>query len=290
VLTPKKMFRFGTQVFESTHAAHIRFSVTQITGASPAFFEFKVHVIRLDCPVLLGLDVLLAAKTHVDSETLQLRTDIWTAQLSLEQGHLFLQTPAELLYTQKELTRMHVALAHPSSDKLLQLLKVARPNDTAPDTLALLKEVRNSCRTCTLYGPPPHRVRSSMPEKIRFNHHLVLDLFHLSGDACLHIICKGTRFSATLFLPSKRTEIVWETFLRIWVLVHLVLPCVLTVDQGTELIASVFGSNCKAMGIRLIIAPVESHSSIGIVEGFTLQSGMCFKRYSRVRTKNLQKN
>jgi hypothetical protein len=163
---------------------------------------------------------------------------------------------------------MHVALAHPSSDKLLQLLKVARPNDTAPDASALLKEVSNSCRTCTLYGPPPHRVRISVPEKIRFNHHLVLDLFYLSGDACLHIIFKGTRFSATEFLSSKRAEVVWEIFLRIWVLVHLGSPCVLTVDQGTEFTASVFRNNCKAMGIRLIIAPVESHSSIGIVERF----------------------
>jgi hypothetical protein len=163
---------------------------------------------------------------------------------------------------------MHVALAHPSSEKLFQLLKVARPGDTAPDTLALLKEVSNSCRTCTIYGPPPHRVRSSVPEKIRFNHHLVLDLYLLSGDACLHVICKGTRFYATAFLPSKRAEVVWETFLRIWVLVHLGSPCVLTVDQGTEFTASVFRSNCKAMGIRLIVAPVESHSSIGIVERF----------------------
>jgi hypothetical protein len=42
VRTSKKMFRFGTQVFESMHVARIRFPVTPITGPSPAFLEFKV--------------------------------------------------------------------------------------------------------------------------------------------------------------------------------------------------------------------------------------------------------
>jgi hypothetical protein len=42
VRTSKKMFRFGTQVFESMHVARIRLPVRPITGPSPAFFEFKV--------------------------------------------------------------------------------------------------------------------------------------------------------------------------------------------------------------------------------------------------------
>jgi hypothetical protein len=193
-----------------------------------------VHVISLYCPVLLGLDVLLASKIQVDPNGLKLHTDIWAAQLSLEHGHLFVQHSDEILFTRKELTRMHVALAHPSADKLHQLLRVARPKETKPETASLLKDINSSCRICTLYGPAPHRVRSSIPEKIRFNHHLVLDVFYLSGDPCLHVICKGTRFSATSFLPSKRAEIVWQTFLPIWILIYLGSPCILTVDQGTE--------------------------------------------------------
>ena len=265
--TPKK-FRFGAQVFESTHVARIRFQVLPTMEQSPAFFEFSVHIIPLDCPVLLGLDVLLASHIHVDITRLVLRTDLWTAPLLVQSGHLFVKNSPDVLFTKKELTRMHVSLAHPSSDKLFRLLQVARPDETAPDTAALLKEINNSCRICTLYGPPPHRVRSSVPDNIRFNHHLVLDLFYLSGDVCLHVICKGTRFSATAFLPSKRAEVVWETFLRIWILVYLGSPCVLTVDQGTEVTAALFRRNCRAMGIQLIFAPIESHSSIGIVERF----------------------
>jgi hypothetical protein len=126
----KTMFRFGTQIFESTYIARIRFHVVPVAVIAPGFFEFEVHVIPLDCPVLLGLDVIIASKIHIDSKNLQLRTDIWTAQLQLKQGHLFVRQHNELLFNRHELTRMHVALAHLSADKLLHLLKVERPKNT----------------------------------------------------------------------------------------------------------------------------------------------------------------
>jgi hypothetical protein len=117
-----------------------------------------------------------------------------------------------------------------------------------------------------MYGPPPRRVRSSVPEEIVFNYHLVMDIFNLGGDLCLHIICKETCYNATSFLTSQHAENVWKTLLHIWILVFLGCPCILTVDKGTEVCASLFRSHCKSMAIHLIVAPVESHSTLGIVE------------------------
>jgi hypothetical protein len=79
---------------------------------------------------------------------------------------------------------------------------------------------------------------------------------------------QGTRFSATAFLIYKKSDELWSTFLLVWVLVYLGAPCILTFDQGIVSTAELFRENCKSMGIRMVVASVESHSSIGLVERF----------------------
>jgi hypothetical protein len=204
---PSKRFRFGTQIFESNHLATVRFPVTPVLDDSPAFFEFTVHVVELDCPILLGLDTLLAHGIQADTKQMQLKTESWVAPLVLNRGHLFVSScTGSVLFTESELNKLHTSLAHPSADKLLDLLKRARPSEVSADTAIALKRIGKSCRICTMYGPPPRRVRSSVPEEIVFNHHLVMDIFYLGGDPCLHIICKGTRYNVTSFLTSKHAE------------------------------------------------------------------------------------
>jgi hypothetical protein len=200
---------------------------------------------------------------------MQLKTESWAAPLVLNRGHSFVSAcTGSVLFTESELNKLHTSLAHPSAEKLLDLLKRAYPSEVSADTPVALKKIGKSCWICTIYGPPPRRVRSSVPEDTVFNHHLVMDIFYLGGDPCLHIICKGTRYNATSFLTSKHEENVRQTFLHIWILVYLGCPCILTVDQGAEVCASVFRSHCKSMAIHFIVAPVESHSTLGIVERF----------------------
>jgi hypothetical protein len=82
----------------------------------------------------------------------------------------------------------------------------------------------------------------------------------------LHVICRGTRFSATSFLSVKSSAEVWYTFLAIWVYAYLGPPHELLVDQGTEVTSEFFRARCVEMGIHLVFAPVESHSSLGLVQ------------------------
>jgi hypothetical protein len=72
---PPKRFRFGTQIFESNLLAIGRFPVSPELDGSPAFFEFMVHIVELDCPILLGLYTLLAHGFQADTKQMQLKTE-----------------------------------------------------------------------------------------------------------------------------------------------------------------------------------------------------------------------
>jgi hypothetical protein len=55
-------------------------------------------------------------------------------------------------------------------------------------------------------------------------------------------------------------------FIYIWVYAYLGPSHELLVDQGTEVTSKFFRLRCKEMGIHLGFAPVESRSSLGLVE------------------------
>jgi hypothetical protein len=56
-------------------------------------------------------------------------TDTWTCRLDLQVGHLFVTPDITILFTAQELRKHHSALSHPAADKLLDLLKLARPEE-----------------------------------------------------------------------------------------------------------------------------------------------------------------
>jgi hypothetical protein len=106
-------------------------------------------------------------------------------------------------------------------------------------TRKAIDEISRNCEVCKRFDPAPRRVRrrvrSAIPsENIQFNIKVSLDIFYVDASPVLHVICRGTRFSATSFLTVKSSAEVWYTFLAIWVYAYLGPPHELLVDQGTK--------------------------------------------------------
>jgi hypothetical protein len=130
-----------------------------------------------------------------------------------------------------------------------------------------VEEISRDCEICRRFGPAPRRTRSSIPsDHIQFNVKVSLDIFFLDATPLLHVICRGIRFSATAFLSEKTFASVGRIFLHIWVYAYLGPPHELLVDHGTEVTSSLFRRRCRETGIHLVFAPVDSHSSLGLVE------------------------
>lgn len=112
-----------------------------------------------------------------------------------------------VMYSRADLTKLHKNFFLPSAQKLYNLIRRSRPQDTTPDTLKLLEDISRRCNTCQTFGARLLRFRVSMPEEhLVFNEELSLELMWLNGKAVLHIVDTATGFNAAEPLranPSK---------------------------------------------------------------------------------------
>lgn len=105
----------------------------------------KVDVVNKDAPFLLGLDFLDNYHMYVNNvfnhlvcEELYLKL-----QISLKCEHLYLEYSGckHILYTRNKLLKLHRNFSHPSTDELLNLLKIVQPWETDDKTKGILEEI-----------------------------------------------------------------------------------------------------------------------------------------------------
>jgi hypothetical protein len=133
----------------------------------------------------------------------------WRPPLTRKLGHLYPNLAPEhsILFTKTELYKLHRSFFHPSSEKLLNLLKRARPEQVTTETRKLLNEIVDACTACQTFAPKPLSFRVSIPEEdLVFNDELSMDLMWFDGAAALHVIDTATRFSSATFLETQSVD------------------------------------------------------------------------------------
>jgi Reverse transcriptase (RNA-dependent DNA polymerase) len=266
-----KRFKFGSSSVESVGVAVIRIPCSSIEDScsdQPMSFACEMDIVDIDVPLLVGLDVLRDSGATVEISAKVMRTRSWQSFIEFSHGHIFVQPKhGVVLFSATEVTSLHRKLAHPSASKLKGFLQRARPSEMDSTAVETINKISIDCDICTRFGQAHRPVRSAiLSDNICFNIKVSLDVFYLDTRPVLHVICRGTRFSATSFLSVKSSAAVWNIFLAIWVYAYLGPPRELLVDQGTEVTSEFFRQSCDEMVIHLIFAPVESHSSLGLVE------------------------
>lgn len=126
-LTPSSTtFRFGDGKYESLGKLAIR-----IPTPNKSYIPLLIDVVSADVPHLLGLDRLDEEQIVPNNVTNQLEKDdgSWTMPITRKRGHLFMTWGSStVLFTKYELQKLHRHLYHPSSNKLFNLIKRARPD------------------------------------------------------------------------------------------------------------------------------------------------------------------
>lgn len=166
--------------------------------------------------------------------------------------------------------KLHRQFAHPSKEKLLQLIKNAgEPWCSNQKLKAEINEVSKNCPTCKLYKKAPPRPVVGLPMATEFQETVAMDLKFYNNKILLHLIDHSTRLSASSFIPNKNPDTILTFIFKIWISIYGAPQKFLT-DNGGEFANSKFIDMAKALGITVKTTAGESPWSNGLVERHNL--------------------
>lgn len=259
-------FRFGDTNHNCDGILHVKMPV-----ADDVVVHFDAFIVPIDVPLLLGLDVLkrLDIIIKFSNGTLQSENDDWVLNLKHKMGHLYVEWPPTVFYTEQELRRIHRHFYHPSTDKLANLIRRGAKDHDKPGLRRDLDHIRETCEICQRLAKAPGRFRVAIPnEECTFNRSVGMDLMKINKQTALHMVDKDTKFGAAVFLESESSKAVWEAFLSEWVATYIGFPDEVTLDQGPQFQSKEFGNLLLSAGIKRRDAGVESHNSLGETERY----------------------
>jgi hypothetical protein len=153
---------------------------------------------------------------------------------------------------------------------MYELLERTTAEDLSPDTLAVLQDISELCRSCQVFRNKEVTFSSRLKGDALFNRSIELDLCYIDSRPVLHITDKDTTYGASRFvrLSSKNPTTVqlWDTFVQAWGLVYIGMPDVVAADRGTQFTSRDFELALSYHGVNQHYTAVESHHSLGANE------------------------
>ena len=187
------------------------------------------EVIENDIPLLLSKDTMKKANTYIDFANDKIILNKKVPVKFTTSGHycipmgkivddnhdkvlksesiLFCDDVNELSNVEKEkiAIKLQRQFSHPSSDKLIPLLKDANINDK--QLFDMVKNINGNCKVCQKYKKAKPKPIASFPLAKTFTETVALDLKEWKSNLTvwlLHIIDHLTRFSASCVIKTKR--------------------------------------------------------------------------------------
>lgn len=258
----RSSFRFGDGTHRSLGMISIR-----IPTPNAGNIHVDVDVVNPDVPLLIGLDLLDREQLipNTVDNVLESRIFGWKIPITRKNGHLYVTWGDNItLFTRQELVRMHRNFYHPSSGKLLALIRRSKIKHVDKETREMLDQISKSCSTCQTFSTKPQRFKVSMPnEKVVFNREVALDLMYLENKAVLHIVDIDTHFNSAQFLKGNTVEDVWDAFLSCWSTLYIGHPHKIRVDQGSAFTSVRWTRLCDNAGIECQESGIEHHNALG---------------------------
>lgn len=86
---------------------------------------------------------------------------------------------------------------------------------------------------------------------------------YLNKKTVIHIADTATNLKNALFIRSKSTGDLWQSFLTLWVTVYSGCPGRIRLNTGSSFISKKFWNDAKAVLVVLRFSETESHNAIG---------------------------
>ena len=159
--------------------------------------------------------------------------------------------------------KLHRMFAHPSADRLINLVK--NQGKECSDLVTAIKEVSKKCKICAVYRKPPPRPVVGFPMATRFNQCVAMDLKTFRTGYLLHMICTATRLTGGAFIRNKSPETVIHGIMTHWLSIFGT-PEVILSDNGGEFCNESMIELAEKFNLNLKTTAAESPWSNGLVE------------------------
>jgi len=166
----------------------------------------------------------------------------------------------------KKIEKLHQQFGHPTSKRLIQLLKDAGIDDEL--CFIYVEEVSDSCEICIKYKKTPSRPIVSVNMAKEFNEVVAIDLKeYKKGEIYfLHMVDMSTRFSKSCVTKSKEPDEIVEKIIETWLGTGLGAPVKFLCDNGGEFANNTFLEMCENMNIQVMHTAAYSPFSNGLCE------------------------
>lgn len=156
---------------------------------------------------------------------LQSRLYGWSITIIRCHGYMYITWDInQNIVTRTELYKIHRHFQHPSSDKVMALLKPSKLECVDSNTRTIFEKHSQSCSTCQTFAHKQPRFHVSLPNhKVVFNRAFALDFMWLDGYTTLHVVHVDTHFSSASILSVQTVEHIHEWFLECWTTSMIIL-------------------------------------------------------------------
>ena len=252
-------------------------------------YRLSVDVVNSNVPLLLSRETLTRANAKIDIGQVSMCFLGVTIPLSISStGHLCLpiSRPLDISNgeTQKVLTRvlfsspitgvgldlknkakkLHLQFCHPTSDRLIDLVKKAGTDDQ--NVLDAIREVSSQCDVCIRNRKAPLRPAVGFPLATQFNQTVAMDLKSRGPNIyILHLIDHLTRYSMACVIYNKRKETIIKGIMDQWIKIFGCPKYFLT-DNGGEFVNQDLIDMAEKFNIILKTTAAESAWSNGLCE------------------------
>ena len=277
-----KSFKFGSnRVFNSLY----RVSLPATIGTQAV--DIEVDVVETDVPLLLSQKSMKKANTIMDfkndtvtmlGETIKVHvTQSGHYALPLGNHHKILDDAQNgstkvILHVEscgegektKIAKKLHSQFSHPPAGRLIRLVSTAGMSEDK-ELIKEIKAVSEKCKVCQSYKKPSPRPVTGFPLATQFNQVVAMDLKMFHGRWILHLIDHVSRFSAALFVSSKRPQEIIDKIFQMWIC-HFGPPQKFLSDNGGEFNNREFQSLCESFNITILTTAAEAPWSNGLCE------------------------
>jgi transposase InsO family protein len=160
--------------------------------------------------------------------------------------------------------KLHLQFCHPTSDRLIQLIKNAGATDQK--VFDSIKDVTAQCNVCIRNRRAPLKPVVGFPLASEFNETVAMDLKSRGKDGyILHFIDHLTRYSNACIITNKRKETIIRATMDHWVRIFGSPKYFLT-DNGGEFVNKEFLDFAEKFNIVLKTTAAEAPWSNGLCE------------------------
>jgi hypothetical protein len=191
--TGTRRFTFGDVVSEP-------YGILAVPLRTPGgIVSLPIHVVPQNVPLVIGADILDVQLWYIRNVTDELvSTAGWTLTIARFHGHYWFrhgsdELPASTRFTTTQLYHLQRHFRHPGAAKMYEPLKKTKGEDLSPDTLAVLQDISEHCRSCQVFRNKEVTFSSRLKGDAVFNRSFESDLCYIDSRPVLHITDKDTK-------------------------------------------------------------------------------------------------